>query len=408
MLAFAHFIGLQAGARCFFVQGSVFSFLSSQSAFFVIGFVFSYIFPQGGQLLAWHHKRGDQAKKNLIHQNQKSIFRFYIKFPGEETNWLTFVQPFSANLWVVLGSFLAMVSTLLKVSYLFGCEKNPESFTVGSSLIVIWGSWLLQGSSVDPKSIPSRIIILFSFFFGLIIYTAYSAKLISFLSVSKPSLPFSTMENLLETRQYSVGLTRGSAFYSLFFEAPPGSLYKRVAEELVAEDDLVDSMAQGVDRTLRNKYAFVWDTISMPERDGCQILEIPLDLDSNIVAMAWNSRLPHRHILHHFFDKIRESGQLFTFTVYFHFLLSRSTFSFYFHFLLSLSTFTFYLPQSGQLSRILRTHMPETKTNCWGEGEFKSMGLNNTIAAFGLVAAAVLLAFLTFMLELLVSRLTAK
>ena len=90
------------------------------------------------------------------------------------------------------------------------------------------------------------------------------------------------------------------------------------------------------------------------------------------------------------------------------FLLSLSTFTFYFHFLLSLSTFTFYLPQSGQLSRILRTHMPETKTNCWGEGEFKSMGLNNTIAAFGLVAAAVLLAFLTFMLELLVSRLTAK
>ena len=288
-----------------------------------------------------------------------------------------------------------MVSALLKVSNLFGCEKNPESFTSGSSLIVIWGSWLLQGSSVDPKSIPSRIIILFSFFFGLIIYTAYSAKLISFLSVSKPSLPFSTMDNLLETRQYSVGLTRGSAFYSLFFEAPPGSLYKRVAEELVSEDDLVDSMAQGVDRTLRKNYAFVWDTISMPERDGCQILEIPLDLDSNIVAMAWNSRLPHRHILHHFFDKIRESGQLFTFT-------------FYFHFLLSLSTFTFYLPQSGQLSRILRTHMPETKTNCWGEGEFKSMGLNNTIAAFGLVAAAVLLAFLTFMLELLVSRLTAK
>ena len=276
-----------------------------------------------------------RQKQNLVHQNQKCLSRFYIKFPGEETNWLTFVQPFSANLWVVLGSFLAMVSALLKVSYLFGCEKNPESFTSGSSLIVIWGSWLLQGSSVDPKSIPSRIIILFSFFFGLIIYTAYSAKLISFLSVSKPSLPFSTMKNLLETRQYSVGLTRGSAFYSLFFEAPPGSLYKRVAEELVAEDDLVDSMAQGVDRTLRNNYAFVWDTISMPERDGCQILEIPLDLDSNIVAMAWNSRLPHRHILHHFFDKIRESGQLFTFTVYFHFLLSRSTFSFYFHFLLT-------------------------------------------------------------------------
>ena len=199
-------------------------------------------------------------------------------------------------------------------------------------------------------------------------YTAYSAKLISFLSVSRPSLPFSTMEDLLDSRQYSVGLTRGSAFYSLFFDAPPGSLYKRVAKELVTEADLVDSIAEGVDRTLSSNYAFVWDTISMPKREGCQILEIPLDLDTNIVAMAWNPRLPHRHILDHFFGKIKESGQL---------------------------------------SRILRARMPKTKkANCWGEGEFKSMGLHNTIAAFGLAAAALIAAFLIFLVELLVRRLS--
>ena len=258
-----------------------------------------------------------------------------------------------------------MLASLLTVSFLFGDEKyqNPESFSPGSSVLIIWGSWLVQGSSLDPKSIPSRSILLLSFFFGLIIYTAYSAKLISFLSVSKPSLPFSTMENLLDSRQYSVGLTRGSSFYSLFFDAPPGSLYQRVAKELVTEADLVDSIAQGVDRTLSSNYAFVWDTISMPERDGCQILEIPLDLDKNIVAMAWNPRLPHRHILDHFFGKIRESGQL---------------------------------------SRILRARMPTKKANCWGEGEFRSMGLHNTISAFGLVGAALLAAFIIFLLELLV------
>ena len=280
---------------------------------------------------------------------------------------MTFIQPFSFNLWIVLGFFLCGVSSLLTASFLFGSERfqNPNSFTPGSSAIIIWGSWLVQGSSLDPKSIPSRIILLFSFLFGLTIYTAYSAKLISFLSVSKPSLPFSTMENLLDSQQYSVGLTRGSAFYSLFFDAPPGSLYRRVARELVTEADLVDSIAQGVDRTLRSNYAFVWDTISMPEREGCQILEIPLDLDTNIVAMAWNPRLPHRHILNHFFGKIRESGQL---------------------------------------SRILRAHMPTKKDNCWGKGEFRSMGLHNTIAAFGLVAVSLLGAFLIFLVELLVSR----
>ena len=61
--------------------------------------------------------------------------------------------------------------------------------------------------------------------------------------------------------------------------------------------------------------------------------------------------------------------------------------------------------ESGQLSRILRAHMrPTKKANCWGKGEFRSMGLHNTIAAFGLVAVSLLVAFLIFLLELLVSR----
>ena len=204
----------------------------------------------------------------------------------------------------------------------------------------------MQGSSIEPKSIPSRIIVLLSFLFGLTIYTAYSAKLISFLSVFKPSLPFSTMQDLLDSQQYSVGLARGSAYYSLFFEAPQGSFYKQVAQQLVREDDLVDSFEEGFELTMaRTNYAFVWDTISMPGKDDCQILEIPLDLDTNIVAMAWSPKLPHRHILDHFFGKIRESGQL---------------------------------------SRILRANIPTTnKADCWGEGEFRSSLLN--LSLFGLI-----------------------
>ena len=225
-----------------------------------------------------------------------------------------------------------------------------------------------------------------SFLFGLTIYTAYSAKLISFLSVFKPSLPFSTIQDLLDSQQYSVGLARGSAYYSLFFEAPQGSFYKQVAEQLVSEDDLVDSFEEGFELTMaRTNYAFVWDTISMPGKDSCQILEIPLDLDTNIVAMAWSPKLPHRHILDHFFGKIRESGQL---------------------------------------SRILRANMPTTnKADCWGEGEFRSsllnlslygliffrsMGLENTIAAFGLITAASIAATLIFLFELGVSWFRGK
>ena len=78
---------------------------------------------------------------------------------------------------------------------------------------------------------------------------------------------------------------------------------------------------QGVQRTRDNsKYAFAWDTVSMPNEGGCEFLQIPFNLDrsgvktfehvleflqpSNIVALPWAADLPHRHLLDHFLSKV--------------------------------------------------------------------------------------------------------
>ena len=84
--------------------------------------------------------------------------------------------------------------TFLAASYKLGPKRklNPNSVP-GSTLLVVWGSWIAQGSWLDPKSIASRIVSLVSFLCGVLIYTAYSAKVISFLSVTKATLPFSNM-----------------------------------------------------------------------------------------------------------------------------------------------------------------------------------------------------------------------
>jgi hypothetical protein len=183
-------------------------------------------------------------------------------------------------------------------------------------------------------------------------------------TVMQVTLPFSSMEELLASKAFSVGLIPGTSDYSLFFNAPSGSLYGQVAKELVSSAGLVTTMEQGAERIRADsKYAFVWDTVSMPNKGGCEFLEIPFNLDSNIIAMAWSPNLPHRHLLDHFLGKMKESGQL---------------------------------------SRILRHWLPESKPDCWESGQFKSMGLENTVSAFALVAGAVLLAFLVFIGELVV------
>ena len=296
-----------------------------------------------------------------------TISRFFIKFPGQETNWFTFLQPFSSTLWFFLVLLLLSVAGLLTAAYYYGYEHiiHSDSFLPDNSLLITWGSWMAQGSWIDPKSISSRIIFLTSFLFGVILYTAFSAKLISFLSVAKVTLPFSSLEELLASQEYRVGVVRGTSDYSLFFTAQPGTVHHSVAHQLISNAELVDSMQEGAERIRRDsKYAFAWDTISMPNEGGCEFLEIPFDVDSNIIAMAWNPRLPHRALLDHFLGKMKESGQL---------------------------------------SRILRTWLPESKADCWGSGQFKSMGLENTVSAFALVAMAVIIAFIIFLGELVIT-----
>ena len=213
----------------------------------------------------------------------EGITRFYIKFPGQEINWLTFLLPFSDSLWLGLLGLFFTLAAFLAAFYKLGPEKklNPNSFVPGSTLVVVWGSWIAQGSWLDPKSIASRIVFLVSFFCGVLIYTAYSAKLISFLSVTKATLPFSSMKELLHLKDYSVGTLRGTSMISFFFDADPNTLSWKVGQELVlpSEENIVDSTTEGLARAKTHKYAYLNDMVSTPlyiptSETGCEFLEV--------------------------------------------------------------------------------------------------------------------------------------
>ena len=124
---------------------------------------------------------------------------------------MTFLQPFSAELWFALAGLFTTISAFLVASYFCGIEQivRPSSFLPGPSMLIIWGSWMgqvlvvlvfffivffCQGSWLDPKSFPSRMIFFISFLCGITIYTAYSAKLISFLSIPTIVQPFSSLQ----------------------------------------------------------------------------------------------------------------------------------------------------------------------------------------------------------------------
>ena len=185
-------------------------------------------------------------------------------------------------------------------------------------MLIIWGSWMSQGSWLDPKSFPSRIIFFISFLCGITIYTAYSAKLISFLLIPNIVQPFSSLQELLKMKKFKVGTMRGTAPFDKFFSAPNDSIYKRVHDELFEdEEDLPRTAIEGADRVRADpNYAFIWNTITMPNQGGCEFLEViklnspenwcqvPFDLGATVIAMAWNPNLPHRHLFDYYMQKV--------------------------------------------------------------------------------------------------------
>ena len=86
-------------------------------------------------------------------------------------------------------------------SYILGPEKsiNRRFFTFSQAPFMVLCSCLAQGSSLEPKSISSKIIFLLSFFLGVMVLASLNATLTSHLAVFKLSLPFTDLGGILAT-----------------------------------------------------------------------------------------------------------------------------------------------------------------------------------------------------------------
>ena len=292
--------------------------------------------------------------------------QMFIKYPGREASWTTYIEPFDFYLWVSLFFLLALMTFCLASTYLFGPERNlnPDSFHFQNSILVICGSQVGQGSWLDPKSLSSKLVFLTSFLFGVIIITSFSAKLISFLTVIKLTLPFTSLHDIQGTA-YSLGSVKGTALVDNFLYAPPNSIEYALAESKIRKDpsNMVGSIEEGLAKAKFEKYAFIWttDVIFELNKDNCDFLNIPYDVDTGLIAMAWSKQLPHRHFFNYFISKMKETGQL---------------------------------------DRILKKWQAKPREDCGSAGKFVSMGIENMISGFAMIGLAMVIAACIAFLEI--------
>ena len=292
--------------------------------------------------------------------------RMFIKYPGREASWTTYIDPFDGSLWISVFFLMSFIICLLSATYYLGPERkeNPDSFTLSNTAIVVLGSQIFQGSWLDPKCISSKMIFFISFLFGVTLYASYSAKLISFLTVIKTTLPFNTLDEIRRT-DFGIGSIQGSAVLDKFLYAPEGSTHLKVAEEIVKQDpsNMPASFDEAMEKTKAGKYAFVWtvEVVYDLNKDNCDLLDIPFAVNTGQLAFAWPNHLPHRHYFDHFINKMKETGQM---------------------------------------DRILTKWMPKPRSDCGANGEFVSMGLDNMISAFAMVAGGCITAIFVLIIEI--------
>ena len=71
--------------------------------------------------------------------------------------------------------------------------------------------FLFLATEVYPQPLCAQIMFIVGYLSSLILYTCYSAILVSILTTMKPSLPFSNFEELRERPDWNVGVRTNTA-----------------------------------------------------------------------------------------------------------------------------------------------------------------------------------------------------
>lgn len=165
------------------------------------------------------------------------------------------MAPFSPLLLMAVAIVAILLVILLKISYVVANE-NDMSFS--DSVIWCVGILCQQGSTEEPKTAASSVIIISSLFFALIIYNAYAAAITSKLSFKTDIID--SIDELIRTGYSVIGVANSSEldfleeYYTTSLELT--TLYEGLKS---SGKDLPLTNTQGLSQTINSRVAHFGD-----------------------------------------------------------------------------------------------------------------------------------------------------
>jgi len=215
---------------------------------------------------------------------------------GKPTRLFSFMNPLAVEIWLyVLAAYVLVSFTLFVMARFSPYEwNNPHpcviendvmenQFSINNSFWFITGTFLRQGSGLNPKAASTRIVGAIWWFFTLIIISSYTANLAAFLTVDKMITPIESAEDLARQKEIAYGTLSGGSTMTFFRD----SKIKTYADmwdymEHKKPSVFVTKYDDGVRRVKKGNYAFLMESTMLDyvvQRD-CNLTQIGGLLDS--------------------------------------------------------------------------------------------------------------------------------
>ncbi|KAK7867305.1 hypothetical protein R5R35_002127 [Gryllus longicercus] len=284
-------------------------------------------------------KRADLAVASMtINYARESVIDFtkpfmnlgigiLFKVPSSQpTRLFSFMNPLAVEIWLyVLAAYLLVSFTLFVMARFSPYEwSNPHpclaesdvvenQFSVSNSFWFITGTFLRQGSGLNPKATSTRIVGGIWWFFTLIIISSYTANLAAFLTVERMITPIESAADLADQTDIAYGTLEGGSTMTFFRDSKIG-IYQKMWRFMESKRPsvLVSSYDEGIRRVLEGNYAFLMESTMLDyavQRD-CNLTQIGGLLDSKGYGIATPKGSPWRDKISLAILELQEKGTI--------------------------------------------------------------------------------------------------
>ncbi|XP_063874169.1 probable glutamate receptor [Scylla paramamosain] len=248
-------------------------------------------------------------------------------------SWSSYTRPFSKSLWIGLGLTIVILGAIfccIAHWYLHqemqktkaGIEKRTVWLTHNreamkyrlwkkDSLLLMWAAFTQQGWPDPPEPDSLHILFWIVYMVGVVVVAAYSATLVSFLTVVDEGLPFESLTDLKQLRTHRLGILKGSVLEEFFqsqgFQEYWTELIEPYSDTLATSYDELRSLAS---RDPDFAYVGSYEIQRLDPVGACIFHSARQHLLFNDGALGWPNGSPYTGIFDFHIIRLRESGVL--------------------------------------------------------------------------------------------------